>query len=107
MNADENGIKTSACRVPANAKGGRGRPPPHEPFASDCFGGAADAVVAGDGLVDGGAAGLLAEVEFDLLEQGGEEFFFLQAGVYVFAAVHRAVAGDDDDGDLRLFFVDL
>ena len=50
---------------------------------------------------------ILIEEELDLLEERGEEIFFLEAGDDVLAAIDGAVSGDDDDGGLGALGVDL
>jgi len=49
----------------------------------------------------------LSEVELDFFEQGGEELLFLQAGVHVFAAIDRAITGDDNHGHAWILLVYL
>src|SRR6516164_8093560 len=45
--------------------------------------------------------------KLDLVEQGGEQLFLLQAGVDVLTPINRAVAGHDDHGNVGLFGADL
>lgn len=47
------------------------------------------------------------EVELDFFQERGEKLFFLQADVDVFPAIDGAVAGNDDNGHLRVLFVDV
>src|SRR5258708_3434756 len=48
-----------------------------------------------------------AQEHFDLIQKGGKESFFLQAGDSVFAAVHGSIAGRDNVRNIRMFLMDL
>src|SRR5581483_6536033 len=44
----------------------------------------------------------LIQIQLDLLQQLREEFFFGKASLHICTAIHWAVAGHDDDWDLRV-----
>src|SRR5581483_1942184 len=43
----------------------------------------------------------------DFFQQSGKEIFFLQAGGHIFAAIYRAISGNDNDRNFRVPLMDL